>query len=296
MQAKYEKKLLHKKVQCTLCPHMCEILTNKSGACYVRRNESGTLTLSTFGQIIDAQIRDVEQIPLVHFSPGLKVFTIVLAGDTFRCQPLSNLKTQKFTAHSLVKKAIDSHAEAIAFTGDAPITNFEFILEIATLAKKSDLKVILTTNGYINPGPLAEIMPLLDAVHLTIAYFSAEKMLNNCRALLDPILRTAIIMKKKKGLHLEVSYADNADLSEFFNWALSNLSEKTPIHLLSENLPEFSTSLPFVYTKLEQNTYCPSCHKLIIQRQSGVLLAKEFKNNKCKCRKTISGFFLHQDL
>jgi len=56
---------------------------------------------------------------------------------------------------------------------------------------------VLVTNGYVNPEPLSELIPFIDAANVDIKAF-AESFYNGlCKAKLSPVLETITAMVKK---------------------------------------------------------------------------------------------------
>ena len=73
------------------------------------------------------------------------------------CQPCLPLPEQ------VVGQALASGAQAIAFTYSEPTISFEYVLDIAKLAKAAGLKTLMVSNGYIEQKPLKEILKYIDA-------------------------------------------------------------------------------------------------------------------------------------
>lgn len=313
-EARYNRNLDRNKLQCTLCPHNCEILSGYPGSCKVRYSKENTLYLKTANQIKSSNLVLIEQLRVFHYLPGLQVFTIEFVGDNFKGSIQDNLEslTPK-TAKQIVQEVISHRANAIAFVGREPTTNLEFLIQIAAEAKESGLHTILITNGYVNKNPLEDLLPFLDVVHQKFFYFSEENMQQECRALLEPLQKSAKIFKTKKDIHFEVSielFQENEKLSleveDFLLWSKENLKLKTPIHLILRSGESDSLiteakkisdteELPFVYTSDTQNTNCPKCKKTIISRVNFTLLDDSSNQGKCSCGKVIPGVFVEKE-
>jgi len=184
------------------------------------------------------------------------------------------------------------------------------------LAKKKDLKNIWVTNGYMTKKALKLILPYLDAANVDLKAFDNKTYLKLCGAKLDPILENLKEMKKN-GIWLEVTtlvipgISDSEkmfkDIAKFIK---NKLSKDTPWHVSSfspdiswklQNIPltpieslikardiGIKEGLEYVYTgntpgEDGENTYCPSCKELVIER-FGYAVKRFDKNGKCsKC-------------
>jgi len=70
-----------------------------------------------------------------------------------------SIKSYNYTPEQLVKAALSQNISSIAFTYNEPTVFYEFMYETALLAKNNGLKTVLVSNGYINPQPLADLIP-----------------------------------------------------------------------------------------------------------------------------------------
>ena len=76
--------------------------------------------------------------------------------------------------------------------------------ETALLAKNYGIKTILVSNGYINPEPLAELIPYLDAANIDLKSFDDKIYIKLNGGRLQPVLNT-IKTLKKSGIWLEIT-------------------------------------------------------------------------------------------
>jgi len=223
-----------------------------------------------------------------------------------------------------IRLAKEDDCQGIAFTYNEPSIWYEFTLDSARLAKKNGLYTCYVTNGYISKEPLKEISPFLDAMNIDVKGFTEEFYKKVCKARLQPVLDTCILAKKL-GIHIELTYLvipgynDSLDeIKSFCNWVVEKLGDEVPVHFsrfhpdhnmtnvpatpmkTMENVYEIArkTGLDFVYlgnvpSGDYENTYCPRCDNLCIQRNYFDVNLKGLEKNKCKnCGSTLP-FVIH---
>jgi len=223
-----------------------------------------------------------------------------------------------------VRLAKEDDCQGIAFTYNEPSIWYEFTLDSARLAKKNGLYTCYVTNGYISKEPLQEISPFLDAMNIDVKGFTEAFYKKVCKASLQPVLDTCVL-SKKLGIHIELTYLvipgynDSLDeIKSFCNWVVEKLGDEIPVHFsrfhpdhnmtnvpatpmkTMENVYEIArkTGLGFVYLGNVplgdyENTYCPRCDNLCIQRNYFDVNLKGLEKNKCKkCGDTLP-FVIH---
>jgi pyruvate formate lyase activating enzyme len=221
----------------------------------------------------------------------------------------------------LVKKAKESGSPTIAYTYTEPTIFFEYMLETAKLAKKEGLKNIMHSCGYINEAPLKELVKYLDAANIDLKGFSDDFYAKISEATLEPVLKALKILKEA-GVHLEITnlvltgYNDDPQLlTKMCLWIKENLGVDTPLHfsrffpmykLTSLNPTPVETlekarqialdcGLKYVYIgnlagNPAENTYCPKCKKMLIERRGYFIVQNNIEDVKCKfCGEEIKG-------
>lgn len=306
--ALYFEKLKDDKVQCTLCPHACTVVPGKTGECGVRRNVSGTLISETYRTVSALHFDPIEKKPLYHFYPGSTILSIGTIGCNLSCSFCQNCNISQatladmpgcknFSPHEVVDMATNHPGnKGIAFTYNEPVIFYEYMMEIAVLAKSGNLKTVMVSNGYINPAPLEELMPFIDAFNIDLKAFTEDFYKNEVHAKLEPVKKTLITLAKNKK-HLEVTNLvipglndDRAVFSDMTDWIESELGRNTVLHLsryfphhkMSRQATPLSTladlheiarkKLPYVYLgnvggQEGQTTYCPGCGAVLISRR-----------------------------
>lgn len=338
----FYNKLEKKTVRCEVCSHKCFIKEGEIGVCGIRQNIKGKLYLLPYGKAVAVQIDPVEKKPLFHFLPGAKVFSLGTLGCNFRCLNCQNYdisqmfdkKRKKddydkiFWGENLepadvVRLAKEYNCEAIAYTYNEPTVWLEYALDIMKLARKSDLKNIWVSNGYMSKQTREAILPYLDAINIDIKSFDADFYRRISGADLAPVLDNCRYFAKQKNVWLEVTtliiptLSDQEEmlkslasfikkyLGQFVPWHVSAFSGQISWHL--KHLPDTPSEkvkkayeigrqvgLHFVYTgnlwpEGEENTYCPKCGELVVERL-GYKIRRFDKKGKCpKCSYQLAG-------
>ncbi|MBC7130355.1 AmmeMemoRadiSam system radical SAM enzyme [Candidatus Bathyarchaeota archaeon] len=219
----------------------------------------------------------------------------------------------------IVEEAKKHGCRSIAYTYTEPTIFFEYAYEIAKIAKKKGLRNIFVSNGYIGEEALEAIAPYLDADNIDLKSFSDQFYRKVCGARLEPVLET-IRRHKELGIWIEVttlvipnlndSEENLRKIAEF----LAALDENIPWHV-SRFYPAYM--LPDLYpTPIEtldkarkiglevglkhvyqgnvpgegENTYCPSCGRLLIRRFGYQVFINNIEDSSCPyCGAHISG-------
>lgn len=223
----------------------------------------------------------------------------------------------------VVEEAIKYNTSSIAFTYSEPIVYYEYVYDTAKIARLSGLKTVLVSAGYINEQPLRELNKYIDAANIDLKSMDDQiyEMLN--AGTLKPVLETLKIMKAE-GVWLEITnlvvptWTDDLDMiKRMCNWLAENGFTDTPLHFSRfhpdyklTNLPPtpvetlvkareiaFESGLRYVYIgnvpgSEGQNTYCPSCKKLVVRRKGFDILENKINKGSCSfCGTAIAGIW-----
>lgn len=303
-EAMFYKVLQEGKVRCELCPHQCEILPGKRGICRVRENRNGILYSLNYQRLIAAHIDPIEKKPLFHFYPGSHSYSIAAIGCNFHCLHCQNwsisqvqgdvIKGEEISSENIVQDALDNNCVSISYTYTEPTIYYETAYDTSKIAHNKGLKNIFVTNGYISPEALKNIAPYLDAANIDLKAIN-EKFYNTvCGAKLQPVL-DSIKLYYQLGIWIEITtliipgYNDDsnelrqiarfiADIDKSIPWHVTafyptyklNNTPATPLSTL-ENAYTIGKEegLKYVYQGnigQGENTYCPSCGKLLVKR------------------------------
>ncbi|MBW2996510.1 AmmeMemoRadiSam system radical SAM enzyme [Candidatus Woesearchaeota archaeon] len=245
-EARHYKKLDKKKVQCGICPRNCVIKNRERGFCRVRENKDGKLYSLVYSAPCSVNIDPIEKKPLYHFLPGTKTYSIGTAGCNLRCKFCQNWQISqampedipflKLSPEKIVEEAIANGCESIAYTYTEPAIFFEYVMDIAKLAKEKGLKNIAVSNGFINEKPLLEMCKVIDAFNIDLKSFSEEFYRKYTGAWLKPVLASLKTIKKE-GVWLEVTNLiipglnDGVDeIKRICLWIKGQLGDDVPVH------------------------------------------------------------------
>lgn len=318
-------------IQCTVCPNECIVKPGEVTTCHNRTNIGNKLYSIAYGNPCAVHVDPVEKKPFLHFLPQSTAFSIATAGCNFACLDcqnweISQTSPEKTTNIELMPEAvvancIRNNCESIAYTYSEPTSFYEYMFETAKLATAQKIKNLLHSNGYMNPEPLRQLIPYLDAANIDLKVFDSNIHLKLTGGKLQPVLDTLLTLQKSK-VWLEITnlvvpaWSDNLDIiRQMCKWLNSNGFSRVPLHF-SRFSPLYKlTQLPltpldtlirareiareegmkFVYIgnipgKGYENTYCPECNKLIVERQGFTILSNHIRGGKCEfCQAVVPG-------
>ncbi len=326
-QAMFWEKRGEEKVQCLLCPQKCVIAPGKKGFCRVRLNEGGELFTLNYGKVSSYGMDPIEKKPLYHFYPGSYIFSVGTFGCNLRCGFCQNWtivhgapETITLSPEELVKFTAaepQGHKSiGIAYTYSEPFMWYEYVYDTARIARKAGLKNVLVTNGFINPEPLDEILPLIDAMNIDVKGFYDRYYNETCTGELHPVLET--VETASRQCHVEITTLlvtglndSEEEISDLVDW-LAGVDADIPLHF-SRYFPNYKMDLPptplhtmemareiarkklnYVYLgnvfgSDGSNTYCPQCSELLIYRGTYRAANKGIKGKNCRrCGREIN--------
>lgn len=253
--ASYYEKVFGYGVRCVLCPHHCLIPEGETGICGVRLCHKGELIALTYGVISSFGMDPVEKKPLRHFYPGKKIASFGSYGCNFSCAFCQNhhiSQQLRFEHQITVERLVEQAGEdpdciGIAATYNEPIIQFEFVLDVFKANRAAGGQNVMVTNGFIEPAPLAELLPWVDAFNVDLKSYSDGFYKKICKGRLGPVMKTIESIYGKS--HLEVTLLlipglnDNPEeLTQLFE-ALSAVSPAIPLHI-SRYYPNYKMDLP----------------------------------------------------
>lgn len=332
-EALYYRKIDKDTFWCQLCPRKCILTVGKRSFCRVREAKNDKLYTLVYGTVCAVHVDPIEKKPIYHMLPGSFAFSIATAGCNLRCKYCQNWQISqvapekvtniKLSPQQVIEKALANNCRSIAYTYSEPTIFYEYMLDIAKLAKKKGIKNIYVTGTYINPEPLKELCEYIDACNADLKAFSDDVLIPICQSELLPTLEALKIIRSKNIL-LEITNLilpglnDNLQIiKQMCNWIKTNLGENIPLHF-SRFYPQYKmTNLPFtpistlkeakkvamdsglnhvyignVPQLYEQNTICPQCKKIVIKRYGYTIEENNLKNEKCKyCQYEIYGIW-----
>jgi pyruvate formate lyase activating enzyme len=210
---------------------------------------------------------------------------------------------------------------SVAYTYTDPVIYYEYTLETAKLARSRNMRNVLVTAGYINEEPWRRLLEYVDAANIDLKAITDEFYRRVCSATLKPV-QNALVIAKASGILVEVTNLiiptlndKPEEIRQLARWVKENLGSDTPLHFSGfypryqmVHLPQTSLKtletardiakdegLEYVYignvqSKEGENTYCPGCGKLLIERKIYTILRNELKDGSCPaCGRKIYG-------
>jgi len=332
-EARFYQRLDNGQVQCLLCFRKCLIPEGERGFCRVRENRRGRLYSLVYGRPGGLQIDPIELEPMYHMLPGHRNLCVYTASCNFRCKHCHNwhitqrypeeIKYVHYTPEEVVEIAIKQGCKSISHSINEPTVFYEYMYDIARLAKARGLKTLFHSNGAISPEPLREILRYMDGVTIDLKGFTDEFYQGTSSAELQPVLRTLKIIKQE-GVHLEIVNLiiptlndDLEKIEQMCLWIKENLGPDVPLHFTRFSPAYKLTDLPptpvrtlerarevalevglkYVYIgnlpgHEGNSTYCPRCHRRLIHRIHSVVLENNVEKGRCRfCQYKIPGIW-----
>jgi pyruvate formate lyase activating enzyme len=303
-------------------------------------NSGGRLVTMVYDHPVSVHLDPIEKKPVFHLLPGSLIYSLAAAGCSLRCSFCQNWEiSQAFpeevvgrtsvprelrilavsggmaqaqivadeaatlSPEEVVKAALATRCRSIAYTYSEPVVFYEYVRDIAALAKKAGLRNVMVTAGYINPKPLAELAPLLDVVKVDLKGFDEGFYRRMVGGELKFVLRTLQELRRHHVLTEVVNLVvptlndDPAALKALSAWVKQNMGPDTPLFFSRfhpqykvQNIPPtpvetltlardlaMKEGLRYVYVgnvagHPGEHTYCPKCRQVMVRRQGYMIL------------------------
>ncbi|MDE1920875.1 MAG: AmmeMemoRadiSam system radical SAM enzyme [Candidatus Omnitrophica bacterium] len=331
-EALYYSKLYGGLVQCKLCPNLCILAPGEYGICKARKNINGKLYSLVYGKIAAAHLDPIEKKPFFHVLPGAQAFSIATTGCNIQCLFCQNweisqafpfdVPTRSASPKQVVQEALASGARAIAFTYSEPVISYEYVLDIAKLAKQAGLKTLMVSNGYIEQKPLKRLLKYIDAFKVDFKGFDEKFYTRLTAGHLQPVLETMKTIHQS-GVWLEivtllVTGQNDSDrqIRGLADWIKTNLGDDVPLHF-SRFYPQYKLlnvpptppetvirardiamqeGLKYVYTgnidyPPGEITFCPESGEKVIVRRGMFTIYNGLVNGACSDGEKIPGIW-----
>jgi pyruvate formate lyase activating enzyme len=312
------------------CERRCELIPGGLGWCRTRRHQNGKLVTLIYGAVSSLSANPIEKKPFYHFYPGSFALTSGSWSCNFGCPWCQNHHISKtapdqgryMSPEKFVSKALDLGCQGTSVSFNEPSLSLEWSLDVFRLARARGLcGNTYVTNGYMTPEALGSLVDAglramnvdikgdAEAVRRYCKGIDVEKVWRNCR------------LARELGVHLEITTlivptVNDRDevLHGIGKRILTELGPDVPWHL-SGYYPAYRFTAPptptgtlerawnigkevglqFVYLgnvlghRLE-NTYCPDCKALLIERWGLSLVSNRLEAGNCpECGRHIPG-------
>lgn len=199
--------------------------------------------------------------------------------------------------HRIAAIAWQNNCPTIAYTYSEPVVFAEFLMDTADAGHLAGVRSIVVSNGYMQQDALKQAYAKMDAVKIDLKSFSDSYYAKVVKGRLKPVLESLVTLRKMDKwteiVYLVVPTLNDGD-TEFrglAQWIKANLGPDVPLHFtqfhpqyLLKNLPitpvptlerakaiADAEGLHYVYIgnvpgHPAQNTYCPECSKLLVER------------------------------
>lgn len=234
---------------------------------------------------------------------------------------VADLPPEKTVAAVLASKQQDSSVKSIAYTYGEPVAFYDYMVDTAKLAKQNGIKNTVITAGYLLEKPMNRLTNRVHAIKIDLKGFNNNFYRNVCSAELEPVLKATKQAAQKTWVEIVnlvvPTLNDNLEeLKQLSEWVKS-VNKDIPIHF-SRFHPQYKlTNLPptpmetlkkareqaldvglnYVYIGNVphgdyENTYCPKCKKIAIERHGYIIKQNNIKNGRCTaCNEPITGVY-----
>ena len=213
---------------------------------------------------------------------------------------------------------------SVAFTYNDPVIWAEYAIETAKACRAEGIKTVAVTAGYITEQARGEFFEAIDAANVDLKAFSEEFYHRLTLSHLQPVLDNLRWLKTETDVWFEITNLiipqandDPDELRRLCDWILGNVGDEVPVHFSAFH-PDFRMQdrpatphetliaahdtakscgirYPYVgnvHDRSRQNTYCPGCGALLIERDWYQLGRYGLRGDSCaKCGKMIAGHF-----
>lgn len=308
------------KVRCLTCERRCLLTEGASGWCRTRRNVRGMVHTLIYGNVSSLSANPIEKKPLHHFFPGSVALTAGSWSCNFGCPWCQNWNISKspprkgryMSADEFVNTALSWDCQGTSISFNEPTLSLEWSLDVFPLAREKGLYNTYVTNGYMTTQALDLLIEAgLDAMNVDIKG-GAEAVKKRCKGIdVEKVWRNCRQAKDKR-VHLEITTLvipsvnhDEETLRGIAMRIRDELGAETPWHV-SGYYPAYRFHAPptplsalergwrigkeegldFVYLgnvlghRLE-NTYCPACGELLIERYGLDIVENRLQDLRC---------------
>jgi pyruvate formate lyase activating enzyme len=221
----------------------------------------------------------------------------------------------------LARLAQQNRCTSIAYTYSEPVIFYEYMAEAAEAGHALGVKSAVVTGGYIQPEPLKDLCRRVDAIKVDLKAFSPKFYKDVVNGEIKPVL-DALVMMRKHGMWTEIVYLvvptlndSDKEFQSLARWVKAELGVDVPVHFsrfhpeyLLKNLPPTplqtlerakaasdAEGLHYVYLgnvpgHPAENTYCPQCKKVVVERTGFDVRGMHIRKGKCRyCQQSIAG-------
>jgi pyruvate formate lyase activating enzyme len=211
----------------------------------------------------------------------------------------------------------------IAYTYSEPVVFSEYLMDVADAGHEAGIRSVVVSNGYMRKEALETAYGKMDAVKIDLKAFSESYYSKVVAGQLKPVL-DSLVNLRRMGKWTEIVYLvvptlndSDAEFRGLAEWVKTHLGVDVPLHFtqyhpehLLKNLPitpvptlerakaiADAEGLHYVYIgnvpgHPAQNTHCPQCRQLIVERAGFAASRMLIEKNSCPfCKHPIPGIW-----
>ncbi len=213
------------------------------------------------------------------------------------------------------------NARHAAYTYNEPLVAYEYVRDCAAAVREAGGHNVLVSAGYIEKGPLEELLPLIDAANIDLKAFSDSFYRENCGASLGPVLESLRLIRRfpveLEVTNLLIPSLNDSDqmIRDLVCFVRDELGADTPLHFSRFFPAHRLSSLPptpeetvdravraardagmkHVYrgnSRYDDDTCCAECGAHVIVRSRYQILRNTLDHGRCPvCGAVLYGRF-----
>ena len=312
---------LNGKTRCNVCERRCVIVPGGLGWCRTRENRGGQLVTLIYGAVSSLAVNPIEKKPFYHFYPGSLTLTAGSWSCNFGCPWCQNWDISKtppsgqgqyLPPEKFVDETGSRGCRGTSISFNEPTLSLEWSLEVFRLTHERGLYNTYVTNGYMTPEALSLLIEAgLVAMNVDVKG-DAAAVKKYCKGIDADRVWAACRLARSRGVHVEITTlvipgvndAEDA-LRGIAQRIAADLGADVPWHVTAYR-PAYQFNAPptlvrtlerawqigkdagleFVYTGnvpglRYDNTYCPQCRTLMIERLGFDVLLNAIRGGRC---------------
>jgi pyruvate formate lyase activating enzyme len=298
--------------RCGVCQWRCALAPGAAGRCLVRVGAEDGIAVLNDGLISAAHVGPIEDHRLWHMLPGTQVLTLggwghAFPGDQPRGQyaniPDDETKRRRLEPDRAANFALEKLCRGVVWSYSDPSVSHEYVRDLLQLCRASSRYTALVTSGYLTVEALDQFGHYLDGINLELRAFDDAAYVRltgveHWRGILDVTAHA----RNHWSCHIEVTTRLHPNVNDspeqvqaLVGWVRDTLSPHTPWHVLPGDAGAAAAAtvararrlaheagLHFVYgPEPGQNTNCPACGALVIERGAGGARAIGLDGGRC---------------
>jgi len=232
------------------------------------------------------------------------------------------IRGQKTDPEAIVQAALGGNCRSIAYTYTEPTVFMELCADCGRLARENGLANVFVSNGYETVAAIDYAKDWLDGINVDLKAFRADTYRRLCKARLEGVLDTIRHIARHTDIWMEITTLlvpgqnDTEDeLKELADFIATEAGPEVPWHI-SRFHPQYkftgvrstpmetlerayaigkAAGLNYVYLgnvpgSKTESTFCPQCHRLLIERTGYTIRENTALNGRCPdCSREIAG-------